>query len=164
MKIQTAILLSVLLTAKCFGQNEMPTKDNLVIYESLDSSIVASGKDLHNRAKIWFANAFRNSKEVIRVDDKDNGILIGKGNFDFDQSMVPFIIRFSIKVNTKDNKYRIQFYEITYQEGTRGAEKNAEVLNSKKGRDKLKENINSKFDDLISSFNNAMRKKSDNDF
>lgn len=164
MKIQTAILLSVLLTTKCFGQNEMPTKEDKVLYEIIDSSITSSGTDLHNRSKIWFANAFRNSKEVIRVDDKENGVLIGKGNFSFEQSLVPFIVRFSIKVNSKDNKYRIQFYEITYQEGTGGREKNAETLNEKKGRDKLKENINSKFADLILDFQTAMKNKIDNDF
>jgi len=160
----TAILLSVSFISKSFAQNEMPSKDGLVLYENIDGSIIATTKELHTRAKIWLADAFRDSKEVIQLDDPEAGTLMGKGNFDFYQALVPFIVRFSVKINSKENKFRIQFYEITIQEGTGGQRKEAEHFNNKKGRDKLKDNINKKFADIIADFNIAMKKKTDNDF
>lgn len=157
MKILTAILLSVV-TTYTFAQNELPSKDGKVIYELTDSA-QASQKEFHTRAMAWFANAFRDSKEVIQVSDENS--VIGKGNFSFEQAMVPFLIQFSVKVNVKDNKYRIQFYDITYREGRQGRVKEIEELNEKKGRDKLKNNISSQFNSLISSYQKAMSKKDD---
>lgn len=133
-------------------------KDGKVLYEKVDS-IQAIAKDLKTRSEMWFAEAFRDSKEVIQ-STSDNTI-IGKGNFSFEQAMVPFLIKFSVKVDVKDNKYRIQFYDITYREGRQGATKDYEGLNEKKGREKLKNNISSQFNSLIESYQKAMTKKDD---
>lgn len=157
MKIQTAILLSVAFI-QSHAQGELPAKEGKVLFEKVDS-IQATAKDLKTRSEMWFAEAFRNSKEVIQSTN-DNTIL-GKGSFSFEQAMVPFLVKFSVKVDVKDNKYRIQFYDITYREGTRGATKDMEDLNEKKGRDKLKNNISSQFNSLISSYQKAMSKKDD---
>lgn len=156
----TLILLLLPFLAK--AQNEFPVKDGKVVYELVDSSVKGSANDLKARAKIWFANAFRDSKEVIQFDGENS--VIGKGNFQFEQSLVPFVIRFSVKIDTKDNKYRAQFYDITYKEGTMGADKQIEGLNDKKGRDKLKNNIKEKFESLLASISKAMSDPKSNDF
>jgi hypothetical protein len=140
------------------AQNELPAKEGKVIFEKIDS-IQASTRDLRTKSEMWFAEAFRDSKEVIQ-STTDNTIL-GKGNFRFEQAMVPFLVRFSVKVDVKENKYRIQFYDVTYREGTNGATKDLEGLNEKKGRDKLKNNISSQFNSLIESYQKAMTKKDD---
>src|SRR6266496_2496034 len=36
---------------------------------------------LYSRAREWFTKAFKSSKAVLDLDDKENGKLIGKGNF-----------------------------------------------------------------------------------
>lgn len=159
MKSLAIFFLLVALIKNCEAQNEMPSKEGKVLYELIDSSIIAPSNELFNRAKIWFGNAFRDSKEVIQIEDKENGLLMGKGNFNFEQSLVPFLIKFSIRVSVKDNKYRVQFYDITYREGTRGNTKEADGLNEKKGRDKLKNNINNEFNSLLISFKRSMMNK-----
>lgn len=161
MKIITAILLSVIFINKASAQNELPVKDGKVVYELIDSSARGSAKELNEKAKMWFANAFRDSKEVLQFQS-DNSI-IGKGSFSFDQAMVPFRVWFSVKVDSKDSKYRVQFYDITYREGTRGSEKHIESLNEKKGRDKLKSNIDQQFNSLITSLQKTMYSQ-DSDF
>lgn len=151
MKIITAILLS-LIAGNIHAQ--FPEKDGKVVFEYIDTS-----KIQHSKAKVWFAQSFRNAKEVIQVDEPN--LIVGKGNFDFTQAMVPFLIRFSVRVDIKEDRYRIQFYDITYREGTRGAEKDLEILNEKKGRDKLKGNIYSEFTSLIESFKKSVSQAND---
>lgn len=160
MKILAIFLLFFFSVQDSSGQQNdyFPVKDGKVMYELTDSA-QATQKDLHTRAMAWFANAFRDSKEVIQVSDENS--IIGKGNFSFEQAMVPFLIQFSVKVNVKDNKYRIQFYDITYREGRQGRVKEIEELNEKKGRDKLKGNISSQFQSLIESFKKKMSEKDD---
>lgn len=155
------VVFTLILSFAANCQNELPVKDGKVVYEFIDTTVKGSSDQLNDKAKIWFANAFRDSKEVLQYQSENS--LIGKGNFDFNQAMVPFLVRFSVRVDCKDNKYRVQFYDITYREGTRGAVKDIEGLNEKRGRDKLKGNIDQHFKYIISSISKTMS-GNDNDF
>lgn len=148
-----------------FGQKELPVKEGKVIYEYIDSSLSNTGTDLYNRSKLWAAEAFKNSRQVIQVDEKETGLIMGKGNFTFTQTMTDYIVRFSFRINVKDGKYRIQFYDITSQQDTQlGRELTAEKLNEKSGSGKIKDKINSRFNSLIDQYRAAIIKKSDNSF
>lgn len=154
-------LLSV--TSICYSQGELPSKDGRVIYEYIDSSVNASALELFSRAKLWFANSFKDSKSVIQLDDKENHSIVGKGNFQFVHTLENYVVKFTVKFDSKDNKYRIQFYDITVEIGTR-KDDTAETWNSKKGGDKVKAKINNNFQNLITSIRVDMIKKNDADF
>lgn len=72
-----------------------------------------SKEDLYQRAKGWATNTFRSSNDVIQLDDKENGQIVGKGLFKYVQRYGIFVwdctIRFTVTVVVKDGRYR---YEI----------------------------------------------------
>lgn len=60
--------------------NILPLKDGKVNYTAIVEVPNTSKDELYNRAKLWFAKNFKDSKEVLQIDDKVNGKILGKGN------------------------------------------------------------------------------------
>lgn len=165
MKIALITVL-ILHSISAFSQKPndiFPIENGKVVYQQLDSAITASSTDLYNRAKLWVANAFRSSKNVIQIDDKEAGTILGKGNFDVIQTMTPYIIRFTFKIDVRDNRYRIRFYDISSQQDTQmGKEQSLESLIKKNGFGNVKEKINNRFEKLITEVTVAMARQADN--
>lgn len=114
-------VLFILLLLPCigFGQNILLPVDSetqKVSFVSIVDVNNVSQSELHNRAKVWFINSFRDSKEVIQLDDKENGILIGKGNsiITYSATLVTMTenISFKVVIRVKDNKYRAEITDI----------------------------------------------------
>ena len=80
----------------------------------VDSNV--SSKELYIRARTWFAETYRSAKDVIQMDDKESGILVGKGNFKYTSSVfmgsegTKGWVRYTITISVKDGRYK---YEIT---------------------------------------------------
>jgi hypothetical protein len=79
---------------------------------------------LYTRAYEWFAKAFNSANNVIQMQDKENGKIVGKGSFgDINVSVVLGMatvygnVKFTISIYLKDGKYK---YEVTdfYHEGS----------------------------------------------
>jgi hypothetical protein len=99
------------------AQKILPEKEGTVMYTDvvmLDSTV--SKAELFDRAKAWFVSEYKSANDVIQMQDKDAGILIGKGVFD-----VPYVPGFfsdgqrlyvshTVKLYFKNGKYK---YEIT---------------------------------------------------
>ncbi len=93
----------------------LPFKNGKVIYEVIDSTVKGTKEEILGKAKIWVSHSFNDGKSVIEIDDNVNGKLIVKGN-----SLVPSKLilapiermNFTIEFSFKDNKYRIQIYNI----------------------------------------------------
>lgn len=75
---------------------------------------------LFDASKIWVAKAFKSSNNVVQYADKESGSIIGKGNIQF--PCEGFIdcgafgsdrVNFTIKIDTKDNRARLSFLDIT---------------------------------------------------
>lgn len=75
---------------------------------------------LYDASRIWIAKNFKSANNVIQHEDKSSGTLIGKGNIQF--PCEGFIdcgafgndkVNFTIKIDTKDNKVRINLSDIT---------------------------------------------------
>ncbi len=80
----------------------------------------ASKDELFSRAKSSFAHLFRNSQKVIQNEDKDAGIIIGKGNIkayartlgkDYDAGYV----NFTLTIACKDGRYRYTITDLVHQ-------------------------------------------------
>jgi hypothetical protein len=112
------IIFLLLLPFAVTAQN-LPIKNGMVFYEQIDSVTGASQQELYSRARIWVANAFTNSNDVIQVADRDAGQIIGKGAFDYlflwgrNQITVTGTAFFTIRIDCRENKARIQIYGIS---------------------------------------------------
>jgi len=73
-----------------------------------------SKDELYLRVKEWFAKTYNDSKEVIQMDDKESGKIIGKGSievFVHSLGLKPYgYVKYVITVNVKDSRFK---YEIS---------------------------------------------------
>lgn len=116
-----AIILCVLLFKLSYGQsiNTLPKDENgKVHFTSIISSSELSQEETYNKTKLFFINNFNSSKDVIQLDDQKNGTIIGKGNVPIEiqsgKYKFPISMSFTIKIESKDNRCKMDIYNIVY--------------------------------------------------
>lgn len=100
---------------------KFPTKDGKIHYEEV-VEVTASKNNLYSNAKMWFVDTFKSADDVIQMDDKELGVIIGKGFSDIyvdtkilgDISKTKTRAYYTIKVQLKENKYKVDIYDIYY--------------------------------------------------
>lgn len=81
----------------------------------------ASKEELYNRARIWFAKAFVNSKEVLQSESEENGQLIGKAVKIYDQGFLSGSkethgrIIYTASIFVKDGRYKYIFTDLVHE-------------------------------------------------
>ncbi len=161
------ILIALLaISFNSFSQGELPIKDGKVFYESIDS-IKCTKAEAYIKAKTWFANTFNSAKSVIQLDDKDAGVIVGKGFTEKEAGnaftgSIPQNVWYTINITIKDGKYRIQIYDV-FLKNTDGYTSTAESINKyPKMNKKFLKRIDDSCKDLIASLKAAMIKPVDN--
>lgn len=98
------------------GLFPLDTNGKIVYTEVIEMQNVTKDA-LYSRAYEWFTKAFNSAQNVIQMQDKENGKIIGKGIFDDINSPGPLgmagvkgYVKFTISIYLKDGKYK---YEIT---------------------------------------------------
>lgn len=76
-------------------------------------------KQIYDASKIWMAKVFKSSNAVIQYEDTGTGTIIGKGNMQYPCSGTwnclahkDYLVLFTVKVDTKDNKARVTFNDL----------------------------------------------------
>lgn len=76
--------------------------------------------DLYRNTKSFFAEYFKSSKDVVQYDDREEGKVIGKGNFPVsDKNLLEdcdWNVNFSIELICKDGKYKYKIYNVNILE------------------------------------------------
>jgi len=95
---------------------ELPVKDGAIFYEEIVSLGTTAKKEvLYFRARKWFANYYKKATQVLQMDDKDQGKLIGKGgySYSFISGLLAYHIdlKYTLNLTVKDGKYRYQIYD-----------------------------------------------------
>ncbi|HGW4127843.1 DUF4468 domain-containing protein [Acinetobacter baumannii] len=85
---------------------------------------------IFNSSKMWVAKSFKSSNSVVQYEDAATGTIIGKGNMQFPcqgawscLAHKEDLLLFTIKVDTKDNKARISFNDMSMKINTKGTTK-----------------------------------------
>lgn len=98
-----------------------PTKDGVIFYSSNQKVDTALTKDhLFTLSKMWLAYAFNDAREVIKMEDREGGIIMGKGNFvnsiksGFGTYKTRVSFRITIKVKNGSYTIQISDLEATY--------------------------------------------------
>lgn len=93
----------------------IPTKEGVIFYEQV-AQCTDGQKDLYLKARKWFVDTFSNAKSVLQMDDKEDGKLTGKAyhtyKFNNGMSSSTVNIDFTLNLDIKDGKYRVQFYDM----------------------------------------------------
>jgi len=99
---------------------EIPTDQNgkinfteVIQVDSVDKNT------LYSRSKQFFVDTFKSANDVIQLDDKESGTIIGKGFSDIYIKIVssPVAIQmwYSIKIQCKDGRYKYEIYDIIFK-------------------------------------------------
>jgi len=125
MKKLMLLLLEIFpfITLTSFSQAEKTTTANNfplnekgeVVYTEIVKSDSTNYKELYVRAHVWFANTFNSAQNVVQLDDKDAGHIIGKGVFEFDETVMVVWVNFTIEIQTKDGKYKYTLSNFLYK-------------------------------------------------
>lgn len=81
-----------------------------VTYSEVVPAEGLSQSDIYLQAQAWFAKTFNDANSVIQVQDKEQGLLIGKGMSEENINNVLTPFWFTVKIEAKEGRYR---YEIT---------------------------------------------------
>jgi len=91
--------------------NSIPVVDSVIQYtEVVNVDATIKKAELYSNLKSFFIHEFKSANAVIQYDEKNEGKVIGKGNFSFATAAKYFVstyyINFTLEVQVKDGKYR----------------------------------------------------------
>jgi len=123
----------------------LPFKDNDIVYEGVVHVPEMSKDDLYKNGKQWFIDSFKNSKNVIQNEDKEEGKIIGKGSIPvYYNSMTGTNTcrdMITIQIECKDNRYRYKIYDMALNSDVIGdfmpSELICNILGEKTGNRKM---------------------------
>lgn len=147
------------------------SETNLIEYSELvkiDST--TTQKELYSRAKEWVAITFKSAKDVIQMDDSENGILILKGIMPISGGMylADGKVDFTMKIQLKNGRYKYwitNFIHSSYKPGYSGGSlENAKpacgsMSMVKKGWIQVKETTNNYALSIIENLKNFITKQ-----
>jgi hypothetical protein len=108
-KFTMTFTIMTVITMAVFGQETM-------IYTEVIQNDSVSQNELYNRAKLWFATAYNSANDVLQIDNKEEGQIIGKAVMKYNPIVISGseqtkgIIKYTIKIFVKEGRYK---YEIT---------------------------------------------------
>lgn len=79
---------------------------------------------IYDSVRMWIAENFKSAKKVIEYEDKNTGTIIGNGNIQYLCQGIDCMavdnkwrVFFTIRVDVKNNKFRITFTNLKYDSG-----------------------------------------------
>lgn len=106
-------------TQPTFLDELLPLVDRKVSYTAVIDMPGTKKEDLQSRFRKWVATTYPNAKDLIQLDDKENGEMVCQVSYEkgwvFMMEVSTITIRYAIKMSFKDGKYRYAFTD--YQLG-----------------------------------------------
>ena len=164
-----------LVAGNTFGQKIVfPMKDSAIVFTELVENKSLNKAAMYKNVKVWFAEYFNSAKDVLQMDDKELGIILGKGLGTFDIKLAGGTsvgIKWTIKVETKDNKCKMTVYDIQTSVGEGSQYVGIEYgydgylhKDTPEGFNEIMEGIYLKTRQLIESFKSKIQKADSTDF
>lgn len=175
MKKLYLILISTLIFNGTYAQDKLlgilPLKDGKVTYTNVVQVDSTSKAELYKRAKRWFIETYKSGKDVIQLEDKENGEIVGKGFFKETWTVTFYAgqsinVWQTIKIQTKDGRYKYEIYDfrmkyfVSASQYTSASNVDMPLEDWNKGRDSNNQKFYPKIDKqvkiLIESLEKAM--------
>lgn len=101
--------------ADAIAVTDFPIKDDKLYYEGVvDVAPTAKQLDLYRTGRTWFVDTYVDAKEVLQLDDKADGKMMGKGRYKYSFingiNVSQVLMRFTLALDVKDGKYRYRMY------------------------------------------------------
>lgn len=165
MKKISAFLLLLMTSFYLQGQDKLmdilPLKDGVVTYTNVIQVDGTNKDELYSRAKKWFATMYKSANDVIQLDDKENGEIIGKGNFKISYYARNPIINHTITISIKDGRFKYVITDLVYSDIQGDKFPIENFPKAWAGKKKLYESVDREVSQLISSIEKSMKSKAD---
>ncbi len=181
-KLMFLFVMFVLTSFSSFGQAIFPVDEKgEIIYSEVVKVDSSNYKELYVRAHEWFADTFKSAKDVIQLDDKEAGKIVGKGNVEVSDNnnhnslvYLPWTgtVDFTVEIQTKDARYKYAFSKFTYTNDEGGYAEDLRLIDPfKKGMYQkrlnmqwldIKQNTNTIILGIINSLKKSMNTNTNN--
>ena len=92
---------------------------NKITFQEVVQSPGISQDELYTRAREWFALTFKSAQDVIQMDDKASGKIIGKGAHRGTAMILltpsAFSLNYTVSLTVKEGRYRYEITDFTSQ-------------------------------------------------
>ncbi len=161
---------------------KIPVKDGKIVYEGVVTEPGKKKDLLYVTARKWFVNTYYDSKQVMQMDDKAAGSLMGKGIHAYAFSngihVSQISVRFTVAIDIKDGKYRYRIYEFdpyntsssflgdktTIQQSYEWSYNELAANKRVKYHAKMLEGLNAEVKGIVASLEKAMKNAQSDDF
>lgn len=120
MKRIFVLIVLILLSQSIFSQEKLneilPLENGNVIYTEVVEVQNVDKKELYSRAKKWIVLKYKSANDVIQLDDKEDGTIIGKGNFNIKYYSRNPKIEHTIQIETKDGRFKYSISNFIYSD------------------------------------------------
>jgi hypothetical protein len=161
------LFITLLLSTTVFSQEKLngilPLQDGVVTFTEVVPVEGASQSTLYANAKRWFVNLYKSAKDVIQLDDKDAGEIIGKGVFKIDYYSRKPSIAHTISIRVKDGRYKYTISDLSYSDINGDKFTIENFPNGWFGKKKLYNNISDEIEQIVESIKSAMQAKAGKD-
>lgn len=184
MKTFSCVFILIIYSSILLSQENIFPIDNItgkITFSEIIRVDSVNSQKLYLRANEWFVHSFVSAKNVIQLNDKEAGKIIGKGTFQVSDNnnhnsmvYVPIIgtINFTVEIQTKDERYKYIFSDFSYKlnEGGEKDLKSSSVFKSGMFQKRLdiqwadiRQNTNLTILNIIKSLKKSMGTKDDSD-
>jgi hypothetical protein len=113
MKKLTVFLAMIMISCVVYSAEPL-TYSKVIQADSLDKT------STHVALRMWFTEFFKSANHVIQMDDKDAGIIIGKGSTKYNYGGLTYLcyegyINFTVKVQIRDGRYKAEVSNIIHE-------------------------------------------------
>jgi uncharacterized protein (DUF2344 family) len=147
------LLILFLLTSVCYSQEKLkeilPIENDMVVYSDVVKVDSVGANGLYNRAKKWIALRYKSANNVIQLDNKEDKILIGKGNFSINYYTRNPVIGHTIQIEAREGRYKYTISNFIYSDVRGDSFAIEKFPNSWAGKKKLYRTIDEKVNTLI---------------
>jgi len=165
------ILTTVLLTIgslSVFGQDKLldilPLENGVVTYTAVIQVDSSDKNTLYIRAKKWFVETYNSARDVIQLDDKENGEITGKGNFKISYYTRDPYISHTVSIFVKDGRYKYVVTGFSYSDNQNEKFAIEEFPKSWAGKKKLYTKVDEGVKEIIASIEKFMKSKPKDDW
>ena len=109
------IILSIFLCIAVMAMAQEPmTYSKVIQADSLDKT------SIYVALRAWFSETYKSSNAVIQMDDKDAGIIIGKGTTKYSYGGMVYscyegYVNYTVKVQIRDGRYKAEVSNINHE-------------------------------------------------
>ncbi|MBX2969410.1 MAG: DUF4468 domain-containing protein [Cyclobacteriaceae bacterium] len=168
MRVFLIIILLLTVVQISNGQEKLldilPLQDGVVTYTKVVQVEGVTKDELYLRAKKWFVTTYKSAKDVIQLDDKESGTIVGKGNFRITYYAREPLIDHTISISVKDGRFKYEIKDLVYsdKQGDKFAIEN--FPKGWAGRKKLYETIDKDINSIIESIERGIKTKIGDDW